>query len=425
MINFHDLQYYCNVEIGGQTLRGIFDTGSFDLVVFSKSCRTCGKAPAYSERFSHTFAKGAHTQIHAYGSGSCQTREAQEEVVLGCQKVAGMDMWLAMECQMPLLEEASFNAIVGIGPPGEAEHTAREAVAKARAKEQELRSLGMSVPWTMQQATRRAEELLQTAQQKVTFLQRIGVERFSTCYGRARGSSAWMIWNDEDRMGHPGVKTVPVVGNVTWAVKLENLVFSSPTAETKVGCDPSCGAIVDTGTSLLGVPSNVYNMIADTINQNGWTADCSDLSRFPDLVMHIGGHRFRLPPSSYIASAVGSLNSHAAGFVRLDRIGNRGSPCQLMLMDLGQQKTQYGPMFVLGIPFFREYYTTFELGGTPAHKSRSLLFSPAGEGCVPNIGEGLKAYATHLNFDDIMLRQLDVSKLRVPQWLLNRTTDLI
>ena len=32
------------------------------------------------------------------------------------------------------------------------------------------------------------------------------------------------------------------------------------------------------------------------------------------------------------------------------------------MMDMGMQETQFGPMMILGMPWFREYYTTFDLG---------------------------------------------------------------
>mmetsp|Transcript_30889 Transcript_30889/g.65710 ORF Transcript_30889/g.65710 Transcript_30889/m.65710 type:complete len:129 (+) Transcript_30889:90-476(+) len=44
LVNFADLQYIVNYKLGGQTISGILDTGSFDLLVFPHYCSSCGSA---------------------------------------------------------------------------------------------------------------------------------------------------------------------------------------------------------------------------------------------------------------------------------------------------------------------------------------------------------------------------------------------
>jgi len=421
--NYKDLQYHCEMKIGGQTIQGILDTGSFDLVVFSKSCTTCGIAPAYNELSSGSYAKGILSQEHAYGSGSCNTADGSDNVAIGCFTAAHQDMWVAMQCQMPLLVEASFNAIIGIGPPGQPEFTARQELEQLKGIEDQIKAANQPLPPDVLEARRTAEEELATALQKRSLVENMGMERFSTCYGKGPGSPAWMIWNDAQRAGMPGVKTIPVVGSITWGVHLEGLTLTAPgVAGVQVGCQPSCGAIVDTGTSLLGVPTSVFNFISTTLSMGGYATDCSDLTKFPDLVMTVGGQKLRLPPSAYIGSFTGMLRSDESSFVHLDSLG-KSAQCQLMLMDIGEQPTQFGPMFILGMPFFREYYTTFDLG--VGRGSRSLLVSRATEGCEPDLSTSLQEFARRHNSHDITPRQVDVSKLRLPHWLRNRTSTVI
>mmetsp|Transcript_55422 Transcript_55422/g.171676 ORF Transcript_55422/g.171676 Transcript_55422/m.171676 type:complete len:480 (-) Transcript_55422:92-1531(-) len=421
MSNFHDLQYHSEMKIGGQTIQGIIDTGSFELVVFSKTCTTCGIAPAYDEKASTSYKKGNHSQVHAYGSGSCRTQDGRDDINLGCFTAPGQDMWMAMECQMPLLAEASFNAIIGIGPPGQPEFTARQKIEQLQAIEEQLKAANQPIPADVQEAGRLANEELVAALEKHSLVENFGMQRFSTCYGKGPGSPAYMIWNDIEREGQPGVRRIPVIGNITWSALLETVTLSVPgAAEIAVGCQPSCGAIVDTGTSLMGVPTSVFNAIAGAINSGGYATDCGDLSKFPDLVMSVGGHKLRFPPSSYIGTVFGSLKSESSEFMRLNSItGDSKGQCQLLLMDLGEQKTQFGSMFILGMPFFREYYTTFDLG--VGRGSRSLLVSRATEGCEPDLSTSLQEFARRHNSHDITPRQVDVSKLRVPHWLTKRS----
>merc|ERR1719387_1395896 len=63
------------------------------------------------------------------------------------------------------------------------------------------------------------------------------------------------------------------------------------------------------------------------------------------------------------------------------------SKCQLLIMDVGTSMTQFGPMWLLGMPFFREYYTTFDLGtknpdGTK-NKDRMMYAAKADQNCYP------------------------------------------
>lgn len=177
-----------------------------------------------------------------------------------------------------------------------------------------------------------------------------------------------------------------------------------------MSCKDGCGAIVDTGTSLLGVPSIVYNRILDILApDDGATLDCTHFESLPRLLLTLGDEKFYLPPSAYVGQMTGGLNSNAVGFMRYTRETAR-SRCSLLLMDMGNKKTQFGPMFILGLPFLRHYYTTFDLGEWS--EDRALFVSPANDECDPT-GEG------HLQQfrEDLKPMMVDASKIRVPDWL--------
>merc|ERR1719487_1424378 len=72
-----------------------------------------------------------------------------------------------------------------------------------------------------------------------------------------------------------------------------------------IGCEKGCGAIIDTGTSLTGVPSDVYRIAAEAIQS--LDPDCSNLASLPDLRFKLDGIEFSLPPEAYIGEIVGEI----------------------------------------------------------------------------------------------------------------------
>jgi len=248
---------------------------------------------------------------------------------------------------------------------------------------------------------------------------------FSTCLGRKSGMPGWMIWNDDTREGKPGVAKVPVLGNITWGIALEGLsVELIPSADTDVhkiteiamGCEKGCGAVVDTGTSLISVPSTAYKAISSMLENHVTANDCSDLRNFPTLIIKVAGHKLRLPPSSYIGSISGEPSAQVAGYMHLGKQPNPGAACQLLIMDLGMEMTQFGPMVILGMPLFREYYTTFDLG--PGRGHRSIFLTPSDEACERELGGKVKYNMNRAAFTP---RHVDLSKVRVPEWLGRRS----
>merc|ERR1719387_1635936 len=67
--NYQNVQYYADFEIGGQKIAGIFDTGSFELLVRSTRCAGC-KHPTspYDHSKSNTYEKNGTMTKHVFGS---------------------------------------------------------------------------------------------------------------------------------------------------------------------------------------------------------------------------------------------------------------------------------------------------------------------------------------------------------------------
>merc|ERR1719253_436917 len=137
---------------------------------------------------------------------------------------------------------------------------------------------------------RQLEEKVKTNSRKLSLLESLGVDRFSHCLGRRSESPGWLVLDDYDPRSRPDVfMEIPVAGKLTWSVQVTGMYLADPFGKEKtpLGCQPACGAIVDTGTSLFSLPTHVYQKVFETIkNMDG---DCGDLRMFPDLVIELNG----------------------------------------------------------------------------------------------------------------------------------------
>lgn len=326
-------------------------------------------------------------------------------------------MWLAQKCEMPLLDSAFFNIIVGVGPPGQPVYMAQWDIDQMQQMVDQYLARNETVPPEIVSQKQAVEQELQAATGKRALLENLNVQTFSTCLGKKQGEGAWFIWNDHYRAGQPGVLKLPVAGNITWGLSLANVGLGS---EQFACADQSCVGIVDTGTSMIGLATDAYMAVFETLNSGKYQLDCSDLSHFPDLTFTLGGQQLSLPPSAYIGSMYGQMDPQIAGFLPRRNLGgpvDTPTPCQLLLMDLGQQATTLGAMWIMGMPFFRQYYTTFDLG--TGRGDRSLLVMPPSPTCEPDLNPTVQTFRARTK-EDVTPRQLDASKIVVPRWLHHR-----
>jgi len=112
--NFQNSQYYGDLEIGEQKIKGIFDTGSFELLVLSSRCEHCRRKP-YDYHLSNTYAKNGTMVKHVFGSGPVVSMQAYDKVEVGQMDANRQCFWEIVDHNIPVLEFAKFSAIVGIG----------------------------------------------------------------------------------------------------------------------------------------------------------------------------------------------------------------------------------------------------------------------------------------------------------------------
>merc|ERR1712113_242901 len=99
-----------------------------------------------------------------------------------------------------------------------------------------------------------------------------------------------------------------------------------------------CYMVVDTGTSILAGPSSGVNTLVSKIGEV--SADCSNVDKLPTITFTMNGKNFDLGPDFYVLRM-------------MDEDGQE--QCQL-----GIQAVEGVPMWILGDPFLRKYYTVWD-----------------------------------------------------------------
>lgn len=416
--NYEDMQYPGEIQVGGQKLQGVFDTGSFELLVFSRQCTMCGSADLlYDHTLSKDYVAGTLQQTHSFGSGDTWSHEAADRVTVGPGLVAeAQSFWEVTDTMMPVLQSATFQAIIGVGPPASARKLAEERAQRAVAERDEMRSSGKAVSADAREQVRESLKAVKHAKRRVSLAANLGVRRFSVCIGSNSGDSGYFVWNDEEPRNNKAFVHMQVEGRIHWGVRMTNVRIGSNTGSGLIGCagglddsnnkSSSCGAVIDSGTSLIAAPKDAIDRISLALDRLG--GDCSRISELPDLVFHLGGSEFSLPPESYVGQVEGTMPSPVSNLLHFESLRDRhGTSCQPLIMTVDTY-TQFGPMWILGLPFFRRYYTTFEVGDRANH----LFAALADDQCKPGKGTSLlQPIRRH------KLMKVDASKIRIPRWV--------
>eukprot|EP00420_Gonyaulax_spinifera_P019619 CAMPEP_0197907718 /NCGR_PEP_ID=MMETSP1439-20131203/65358_1 /TAXON_ID=66791 /ORGANISM="Gonyaulax spinifera, Strain CCMP409" /LENGTH=384 /DNA_ID=CAMNT_0043529169 /DNA_START=1 /DNA_END=1152 /DNA_ORIENTATION=+ len=330
LYNAQDIQYSANITIDGQTIRGVLDTGSYEVLAFSRSCPTCGLAGrnGFDASLSGNWESGNLMKLHSYGSGSASSIDGTDTFSVGPLRVEKQDIWLAQNAAMPLLASATFSAIVGVGPPGEPQNSAQAILeSDLQLARQFGNESGEGIPENVREVIendRTILDIVNTKRDNVPY--NLGVRYFSACLEWATGAPGYFIWNDIPPKEQPvPFLALDVIEGDSWSVRLTSVNLEGPEGKVSLGCEQGCEAILDTGTSLIAVPTQTYNEAKRDLSR--LNADCSDMHRMPDLVFYIDGVPFTLPPQSYIGEVSGQVPG--------EMLGSDVNACRLLLMDAG------------------------------------------------------------------------------------------
>lgn len=431
MANHGDAQYVAHFGMGKKTLAGILDTGSNELVVFGSNCGNCGVAAHYNPHSSKTYARGMLKAQHSYSGGDLSSTEAHDVVSIGSYPSMNQTFWTVEQAQMPMLNNAAFEAIVGLGPPETSAADAWTTAAALIENASAFADKGDLPPIQMREQVTSSLKIADELSTHPPILASFGISTFSVCLGMEPRSDGYITWNDHAHLKFPELfSKVPVVGQHTWSVKLTNarLVPTSTHDEWEVypGCAGGCSAILDTATSLLSVPSFVMKSLRKVMDRRRWT--CSSLSELPSLSFQLGELQLSLPPEAYVAQVKNDVPPYLSEFLNISRISkadmsssssasdSRGShavdgattntepKCELVVLE-SSASTSGGPLWILGVPFFRQYYTTFNVGQLEGQE-RDIYVAPASKGCRP---------AQESEKMESALRTIDMNKVYLPE----------
>ncbi|KAI9868501.1 MAG: Vacuolar protease A [Trichoglossum hirsutum] len=307
--NFLNAQYFSEIEVGTppQKFKVVLDTGSSNLWVPSSECGSiaCYLHAKYDSSASSTYKKNGSSFEIRYGSGSLSGFVSRDTVVIGDLKVKNQDFAEATSEPGLAFAFGRFDGILGLG--------------------YDTISVNHITPpfYNM---------INQGLLDKSVFGFYLG-----DADGDGDDSEAIFGGINEDHYTGELV-TIPLRRLAYWEVDLDAITFGDSTAELD-----DTGVILDTGTSLIALPSTLAELLNREIgakkSYNGqYTIECDKRDSLPELTFTLSGHDFTIGPYDYILEVQGSCIS---SFMGMDFPG--------------------GPLAILGDAFLRKWYSVYDL----------------------------------------------------------------
>jgi len=159
-----------------------------------------------------------------------------------------------------------------------------------------------------------------------------------------------------ERLQNPhSIFWTPVTKEYYWQIEVADMYTgNTATGLCQTVFGGPCQVAVDSGTNLLAGPSKMYTLLQQKVNV---AADCSNYNTLPTLGFMVGNTKLEIAPEHYVS--------------RQQMVG--GAHCELFFLPLDLEPP-HGPLFILGEPFFRSYYTIFDVAnrklgfGKPTNK---------------------------------------------------------
>lgn len=309
--DYQNAQFYGPIQVGGQSFKVVFDTGSSNLWVPAKNCSflTCYLHPRFNEAKSSTYEKdGRHYNVQ-YGSGPVQGYFGKDTVTVGNVNVPGQ-----------LFAEVYK---VSFGPLN---------IAFAAGKFDGLLGLGFKSISQYQ---------IPTPFENMISQKLIDEPVFAFYLQKDASQTGELTFGGVDKAHYTGdLVDVPLTSETYWEVSLDTLKFGGSTVASKQS------AIIDSGTSLLAGPKETVAALAKqagatSIMGKEYIIDCSKTSSLPDLTVTLGGKDFTLAASDYVLQVSGQC---LFAFIGIDVPPPRG------------------PLWIMGDIFMRKYYSVFDYG---------------------------------------------------------------
>ncbi|XP_071476483.1 lysosomal aspartic protease-like [Diadema antillarum] len=317
MTDYLDAQYYGPISLGTpeQTFKVVFDTGSSDLWVPASNCSlldiACQVHNKYYRSKSSTYvANGTEWSIE-YGSGSCSGIVSQDTATLGGLAAKNQRFGEATSEPGLTFVAAKFDGIMGLGYP------TITRISNVPVFDNIMKQGLVAEPVFSVYLAKNASEV----------------------------PGGEIVFGGADQKRYTGDFTyVNVTRQGYWQIEMESLAVGSTSYCTK------CVAIADTGTSLLAGPSATIKQLVEQIGGAPFTSgeyliDCNKIDTVPDVTITLNKQKFVLTGRDYILEVQqSSVTMCIVGFIGLD------------------VPPPAGPLWILGDPFLRTYYTKFDRG---------------------------------------------------------------
>jgi saccharopepsin len=311
--NFLNAQYFSEITIGTppQTFKVVLDTGSSNLWVPSQECGSiaCYLHTKYDSASSSTFKKNGTSFEIRYGSGSLSGFVSEDTMTIGDLKVKNQLFAEATEEPGLAFAFGRFDGILGLGFD-------TISVNKIPPPFYNMIDQGLL--------------------DEPVFAFYLG----DTNNGEGDESEA--IFGGVNKDHYTGkITEIPLRRKAYWEVDLNAITFGDATAELD-----NTGVILDTGTSLIALPSTLAELLNKEMgakkSYNGqYTVECSKRDSLPDMSFNLSGYNFTITPYDYILEIQGSCISSFMG------------------MDFPEP---VGPLAILGDAFLRKWYSVYDLG---------------------------------------------------------------
>ncbi|ODQ77875.1 hypothetical protein BABINDRAFT_163250 [Babjeviella inositovora NRRL Y-12698] len=312
LTNYLNAQYFTDIQIGtpGQTFKVILDTGSSNLWVPSVDCSSlaCFLHAKYDHSSSSSYKENGTEFSIQYGSGSLSGYFSRDTLTLGDLVIPNQSFAEATSEPGLAFAFGKFDGILGL---------AYDTI-----------SVGHAVPPVYQ-------AIDQGLLDKKQFAFYLGDTNKDADKG---GVATFGGYDDQYYTGK--ITWLPVRRKAYWEVSFDGIGLGNEYASLE-----GHGAAIDTGTSLIALPSGLAEILNAQIGaKKGWTGqysvDCASRDTLPDLTFNFSGYNFTISPYDYTLEVSGSCISAFTG------------------MDF---PAPVGPLAIIGDAFLRKYYSIYDL----------------------------------------------------------------
>lgn len=312
LTNYLNAQYFTEISIGtpGQSFKVILDTGSSNLWVPSKDCSSlaCFLHSKYDHDASSSYKKNGSEFSIQYGSGAMEGYVSQDTLTIGDLVIPKQDFAEATSEPGLAFAFGKFDGILGL---------AYDTI-----------SVNKIVP-----------PFYNALHQGLVDEPSFGFYLGDTNKDENDGGLATFGGYSKDNIDGK-ITWLPVRRKAYWEVSFEGIGLGDEYAELK-----NTGAAIDTGTSLITLPSSLAEIINTKIGaEKNWsgqyTVDCEKRDSLPELTLNFAGYNFTLSPFEYTLEVGGS--------------------CISVFTPMDFPKP-IGDLAIIGDAFLRKYYSIYDL----------------------------------------------------------------